>query len=101
MFIALAIPGFPLFSTVMYIFYSAWLILCVYKGNQKFGLRVPGLFRLYPMEPNGTHMSSFLVNTWLLLITSLPAVQFCTISFPEFARNTSVDLLFGSQVCQT
>merc|ERR1711879_429974 len=62
------------------------------------GLRIPGIFRLYAIEPNGTYINSLLANVWLLLVCSMPCVQFCTIAFPEFARNTSVDMMFGSQI---
>ena len=43
-------------------------------------------------------MNSFLANVFLILLTSVVVVQFCAISFPVYARNTEVDLLWGQQV---
>lgn len=43
-------------------------------------------------------MNSFLINSWLILLCSVPTVQFCIQSFPVYARFTEVDLLFGNQV---
>jgi len=97
LFIGLSIPGFPLFGVIAYGFYSFWLLLCVVKGNFRFGLRVP-CCRAFPMEINGTMMNSFLANCWLILISSLVVVQFCALAFPVYARNSTINLLFGYQV---
>lgn len=50
------------------------------------------------MEIGGTLMNSFLVNTWLLLLCSVPTVQFSSRCFPVYARFTDIDMLFGTQV---
>jgi len=97
LFIGLSIPDFPLFGVIAFSFYSFWLLLCVIKGNFRFGLRF-GCCRVFPMEYQNTLMNSFLANTWLILLSSVVVVQFCALSFPVYARNTQIDLLFGTQI---
>jgi len=97
LFIDLTIPGFPLFGVLAFSCYSFWLLLCVIKGNFRFGLRI-ACCRVFPMEYQNTLMNSFLANTWLILISSIVVVQFCALSFPVYARNTQIDLLFGTQI---
>jgi len=53
---------------------------------------------LHPMKVNGTYMNSFLFNLGLILLCSLPIVQFCTIAFSDYARFTNVNQIFGVQV---
>jgi len=88
--------GFPLFGVVAYGIYALWLQWCVIKGNFRFGARFL-FFTLYPMELNNTMMNAFLFNTWLILLCSLPIVQFCVTAFPIYARDTSVDVMLGTQ----
>mmetsp|Transcript_24368 Transcript_24368/g.39232 ORF Transcript_24368/g.39232 Transcript_24368/m.39232 type:complete len:534 (+) Transcript_24368:160-1761(+) len=97
LFIGLTVPGFPLFGVLAFSFYSFWLLLCVIKGNFRFGLRI-ACCRVFPMEFQNTLMNSFLANTWLILMSSIVVTQFCALSFPVYARNTQIDLLFGTQI---
>jgi len=97
LFIELEIPGFPLFGVLAFACYTFWLLMAVVKGNFRFGLRIP-FCRVFPMELGGTLMNSFLANTWLILTCSIVVVQFCAVAFPVYARNTAIDLLFGTQI---
>lgn len=98
LFTDLTFDGFSLFGVIAFGFQSFWLFLCVIKGAFRCGLRIPLIMRIYPMEVGGTLMNAFLVNTWILLICSIPTVHFCAQAFPVYARNTEVDLLFGTQI---
>lgn len=89
--------GFPLFGVLGFAMWSFYLLWCCVKGSFKVGLRF-FVWKLYPMELNGTLMNSFLVNTYFLLLCSVPCVQFCTQSFPVYARFTDIDMLFGTQI---
>lgn len=89
--------GFPLFGVLAFAIYSYYLLWCCVKGSFKLGLRF-FIWKLYPMEIGGTLMNSFLVNTWLLLLCSVPTVQFSSRCFPVYARFTDIDMLFGTQV---
>jgi len=97
LFIGLSVPGFPLFGVLAFSCYSFWLLLCVIKGNFRFGLRL-ACCRVFPMEYQNTLMNSLLANTWLILLSSVVVVQFCALAFPVYARNTQIDLLFGTQI---
>jgi len=94
---ALDIPGFPLFGVACFACYTLWLFMAVLKGNFRFGLRF-ALCRVYPMEVNNTLLNGFLANSWLMLICSFVVVQFSATAFPIYARYSSVDLIFGTQI---
>lgn len=50
------------------------------------------------MKYGDTLMNTFLFNVILVLLYSIPCVQFCTQAFQDYARLTDVDLIFGTQV---
>jgi len=87
---------FPLFGVVAYGMWSLFLLAAVVKGNFKLGVRFL-FWKVYPMEVNGTLMNAFLANTWVILLCSIPCVQFCVRAFPVYANNTDIDMLFGVQ----
>lgn len=89
--------SFKLFGIIAYAIWSMYLLWACVKGNLKLGLRFI-IWRVYPLEINKTLMNAFLVNTWLILICSVPIVQFSVQAFPVYARFTEVDMLFGTQV---
>ena len=53
---------------------------------------------IHPMRIGNTMMSSMLFNVWMLLLTALAIVQFCSSAFSSYARLTAVDMIFGVQV---
>lgn len=91
------IPGFPLLGVCVFGTWSYYLLWCCVKGNFKLGVRF-FLWKMYPMEINNTMMNCFLFNTWLILLCSVPCVQFCATAFPIYTRYTAADLMFGSQI---
>lgn len=56
------------------------------------------VIKLYPMRAGATMMSSFLVNTALILIMSPAIIQFCAQAFAVYANNTAIFDVFGNQV---
>jgi len=88
--------AFPLLGIVAFAIYSFYLMACAAKGNFKLGIRFL-FWKIYPMEVNNTLMNAFLVNTWVLLLVSVPTVQFSAFAFPIYVRYTSIDMLFGVQ----
>ncbi|KAL0223383.1 hypothetical protein P9112_002773 [Eukaryota sp. TZLM1-RC] len=86
--------SFPLFGIILYGFFAFYLLLCVYKGTFKFGFRF-FFIPIHPMEKGNTLLNSFLFNLILILLTIFPVIQFCILSFREYARLTSVSSLFG------
>lgn len=94
------VPGFPLFGVLAFALWSFHLLFCVVKGNFRLGVRF--LFiKLYPMEIGNTLMNAFLFNTWIILLCSVPAVQFCVQAFPIYTGDTQASVMFGTQVCST
>jgi len=89
--------GFPLFGVIAFAIYGFYLLWCVVKGNFKLGIRI-AFWKIYPMELGKTKMNAFLANTWIILLCSVPTVQFCVRAFPIYARETSIDMLFGTQI---
>ena len=96
MFMALD-SGFTLFGVMAYGIFAFYLLWCVVKGCTKFGLNLL-LFTVHPMKLHGTLMNSFLFNTNLILIASVSCVQFCAMSFRDYAANTAVDALYMNYV---
>lgn len=43
-------------------------------------------------------MSSFLVNSALILLCSTAVVQFCTQAFEGYARDTAIQEVFGNEI---
>ncbi|ORC84720.1 LMBR1-like conserved region-containing protein [Trypanosoma theileri] len=85
--------AFMFFGVLAYGCFSFYLLWCVVKGCIKIGGNLV-LFQIYPMEPNGTFMNAFLFNAMLIMITSMSVVQFCTVSFAEYAANTNISAMF-------
>jgi len=85
---------FELFGVIAYGIFASYLLWCVFKGNFKFGLRVPFLFSIHPMKVGETLMNAFLFNTLLLLLASVSVVQFCSSAFNIYGRFTGINQLF-------
>jgi LMBR1 domain-containing protein 1 len=92
----IAFSNAPLFGPLFYGIFAFYLLMCVIKGCIKFGLRV--LFiPIHPIKSpfligriGGTMMNSMVFNVGLILLSSLAVVQFCSLSFKEYARYTSI-----------
>ena len=88
---------FPLFGVLSVGIFAVYLQFCVIKGCFKFGVRF-FFITLHPMKMNGTYMNSFLFNLGLILLCSLPVVQFSVMAFSDYARFTNVAQIFGVQI---
>ena len=86
-----------LFGTISLAIFSMYLYFCVIAGLFKFGVRFIWI-PMHPMKVNETYMSSFLFNIIILLICTLPIVEFSTRAFAEYARFTSSYQFFGVQI---
>jgi hypothetical protein len=67
------------------------------KGNFLLGLNFL-IVSLYPIRVGATLMSSFLVNTALILAMSCAVIQFCASAFSAYANSSIIFNIFGSQV---
>lgn len=88
---------FPMFGNITYASLSLYLLFCTIKGCFKFGLQL-FCFQLYPMEINKTYVSSFLFNISVILLCTIPIVQFCTIAFGGYSRDSDAYLLFNIEI---
>lgn len=73
------------------------LAVVAIKGNFLLGLNFL-VISLYPIRVGATLMSSFLVNTALILAMSSAVIQFCASAFASYANSTQIFDVFGNQV---
>ena len=106
-------PGYP-FLARMYIFFndhdcaflsffifsilSLYLLLCVIKGNFKFGVRILCCWEIFPMKKDGTYMNSFLFNVTLILLSSCSITQFCADCLEDYVVFTDINIIFNVQI---
>jgi len=88
---------FPLFGVLSVAIFSLYLLFCAIKGCFKVGLRIL-FFTLHPMAPGKTYMSSFLFNIGLILLCSVPVVQFSVQAFSQYAKYTNIYQVMGTQI---
>ena len=88
---------FPLFGTLSVAFTTLYLLLCSVQGCFVFGMRFLCL-SFYPMKVGKTYMNSFLFNMELVLLTSLPVLQFSVISFRDYAENATITQIYLEQI---
>ena len=106
-------PGYP-FLARMYIFFndhdlaflsffifsilSLYLLLCVIKGNFKFGVRILCCWEVFPMKKDGTYMNSFLFNVTLILLSACSVTQFCADCLEDYVAFTDINMIFNVQI---
>jgi len=88
---------FPLFGVISVAIFTIYLLFAAITGCFKFGLRV-ACMQLHPMILGKTYMSSFLFNIGLVLMCSLPVVQFSADAFSDYARYSTINQLFNVQI---
>lgn len=88
---------FALVGTILIGVFSFYLLFCVMKGNERFGLRF-FIIEIHPLKWNGTYMNSFLVNASLCLLCIAPLVQFLASTLSSYVVMTELDAIFGVQI---
>ena len=84
---------FPLFATATIGIFVLYLLLCTVKGVFKFGMRFT-LLPMHPMRLHKTLANSIAVNVGMVLICTLPTIQFTTSAFSGYIRHTDVNTLY-------
>lgn len=87
----------PLFSTIIYLTFSSFLILFVVKGLVKLS-SVFSWLAVYPIRMGETTMNSILFNTEVILFCSISASHLAILSFFEYAANTYAAMVFVNQI---
>jgi LMBR1 domain-containing protein 1 len=88
---------FPAFGTITIAVFTFYLLLCVMRGNFKFGMRFT-ILPLHPMRYHKTLANSFLVNVGLIMLCTLPVVQFTADAFSSYARASDISTILNVQV---
>mmetsp|Transcript_6763 Transcript_6763/g.16842 ORF Transcript_6763/g.16842 Transcript_6763/m.16842 type:complete len:534 (-) Transcript_6763:748-2349(-) len=88
---------FSLFGVAAFAGFCLYLMVVAIKGNFMLGLNFV-FIKLYPMRPGATMMSSFLVNTAVILTMAPAIIQFCASAFAVYGNRTDIFDIFGNQV---
>lgn len=80
-------------SIVFFIFTGFYLFLATLHGNVKFGLRIFS-FTFYPLIPQETFLSAFLVNAILLNVVMCALTYLIVDLFRQFMRGTQAAIFF-------
>jgi len=88
---------FPLFGALSVMLMTLYLLMCAMHGCFKFGVRF-FFIPIHPMKRNGTYLNSFLFNLGVVLMCTLPTVQFSIQAFGQYAQYTSVSQITGVQI---
>ena len=87
--------GITFLATFLFGFLCFYFLICIVKGNFKFGIRFIILGSVHPMKKNETYMNSILFNIMLILITSVSLIHFCVKAFNEYVSMTDIDIIFS------
>lgn len=83
-----------LISLGIWLLLSSYMLLCIIKGNMMFSALLSRFVGVHPFKVNGTWMSSFLVNSFMMLLTSLGLITFLCREFESFLRFTTCERIF-------
>ena len=82
---------FPLFATATIGIFVLYLLMATIKGVFKFGMRFT-ILPMHPMRLHKTLANSIAVNIGMVLMCTLPAIQFTTSAFSGYIRHTGTFL---------
>ena len=88
---------FPMFGNLSYAIFSIYLLFCTIKGCFKLGMKFVCI-KIHPMIPGKTYVNSFMFNLAIILICTIPVIQFCASAFADYARFTDVYSIFNIQI---
>ena len=80
---------FPIFGVLSFALFALYLMMCTIKGAFRMGLSM-FCIKIYPMKLNGTYTDAFLFNVSMIIICTIPVVQFCLYAFSTYAINTDI-----------
>ena len=80
---------FPIFGVLSFALFALYLMMCTIKGTFRMGLSM-FCIKIYPMKLNGTYTDAFLFNVSMIIICTIPVVQFCLYAFSSYAINSDI-----------
>jgi len=98
-FVSLDSGALP-FGSILFGIFAMYLLICMYKGNFKFGMRIFIGFEIHPMIIGRTLMNSFLFNCVMFILGSVAIAQICTKAFSTFVAGTQAAVMFNVAVDQ-
>lgn len=81
-------------STIVFAALCVYILLCVIKGNVKFGLRLFFIIKIHPMKMGRTYVNSFLFNLVFVLLCVPAVMHFIIVMFQNYMRLSSAAFLF-------
>jgi len=84
-------------SWIIYCVFAYYLIVCVVSGNALIARNIP-IFSVYPLKWRDTLANGFLVNTGIMLVSSIGALQFLSTAFADWATLSTIDVMFSVMV---
>jgi len=85
-------------ASILYGFLVVYMLICLIKGNVIFGIKIPYVMSIHPLEANKTYLNSLLFNTSIMLITSLSIFEMCMITFSNYLLNSFMGTFFTTKV---
>lgn len=88
---------FPMFGNLTYALLALYLLLCTIIGCFKMSMRMICI-KVHPMKVGATYLNAFLFNLGVVMMCTLPLVDFCTEAFAAYAVDTDAYFLFIVQI---
>lgn len=88
---------FPMFGNITYALLSIYLYVCTLKGSFKLSMRTV-CCRIHPMKLGGTYINAFLFNMGIIMICTVPLIQFCVVNLAGYSCDTDIYLMMRVQI---
>ncbi len=85
-------------ASILYGVLVVYMLICLVKGNIIFGIKIPYVLSIHPLEINKTFLNSLLFNSSIMLITSLSISEMAMIAFPEYLSVSYLGAFFTNEV---
>lgn len=84
---------FPMFGNLTYALFSLYLLFCTIQGCFKLSVRAICI-KIHPMKIHCTYLNAFLFNLGIVMLCTIPLINFCTLAFASYAVDTDAFFLF-------
>ncbi len=85
-------------ASILYGLLVVYMLICLIKGNVIFGIKIPYVMSIHPLEVNKTYLNSMLFNSSIMLITSLSILEMSVITFPNYLKGSYIGSFFMNEV---
>jgi LMBR1 domain-containing protein 1 len=88
---------FPMFGNLTYALLALYLLFCTIIGCFKMSMRLICI-KVHPMKVGATYLNAFLFNLGVIMLCTMPLIDFCTQGFAAYAIDTDAYFLFVVQM---